>query len=152
MDATLLPPPSGTLERGLHRFPVRVYYEDTDAGGIVYHASYLRFFERARTELLRLLGIHQGAASDAGEGVYAVADLAIRYAVPARLDDTLTIETRALEIRAASVRAHQRALRGDTLVAEQTVRVGFIGPDGRPRRQPAAWRAALEQFNPEEPA
>lgn len=134
-------PDSGRFDGALHRFAVRVYYEDTDAGGVVYHSNYLRWFERARTEVLRLLGIVQ---SETGEGIYAVADLAIRYLAPARLDDALVIETRALEIGAASVRMAQRALKGEQLLAEATIRVGFIGPDGRPRRQPAAWRA---QFN-----
>jgi acyl-CoA thioester hydrolase len=150
-DPALLPP-MGTLGGGVHRFPVRVYFEDIDAARIVYHAKYLHWFERARTELLRLLDIHQGEANDAGEGVYAVADLAIRYLTPAKLDDALVIETRALELGAASVRVKQQCWRGATLLAEQTVRVGFIGPDGRPRRQPADWRARFTQLTEPETA
>ncbi len=142
-------PPSGALEGAVHRFPVRVYFEDTDLSGMAYHANYLRWFERARSDMLRLLGIDQRSAHESGEGVYAVADLAIRYVVPARLDDVLTIETTALELRAASVRLLQRALRQDQLVAEMTVRVGFIAPDGRPRRQPDAWRATFTRLIPE---
>jgi len=143
-------PPSGLLEGALHLFPVRVYYEDTDLSGVVYHANYLRWFERARSDLLRLLGIDQRAAAEAGEGTYAVADLSIRYLAPARLDDAVTIATRAIELRAASVRLRQRALRnqpeGDApeMLAEATIRVGFVAPDGRPRRQPAAWRSAFD--------
>lgn len=143
-------PPSGVLDGPLHRFAVRAYYEDTDLSGIVYHANYLRWFERARSDLQRLLGIDQRAAVEAGEGAYAVADLAIRYAAPARLDDDIVIETRCTELRAASCRIVQRATREDELVAEQRVRVGFLGPDGRPRRQPADWRAAFERFNASE--
>lgn len=139
-------PSSGVLHGPLHRFAVRVYYEDTDLSGIVYHANYLRWFERARSDLLRLLGIDQRAAFEAGEGAYAVADLAIRYASPARLDDDILIETRCTELRAASCRLVQRATRDGALVAEQAVRVGFLDPDGRPRRQPEAWRAAFAQF------
>jgi acyl-CoA thioester hydrolase len=130
-----------------HLFAVRAYYEDTDLSGIVYHANYLRWFERARSDLLRVLGIDQRAAVEAGEGAYAVADLHIRYARPARLDDTVIIETRCVELGAASVKIRQRATRDGDLIAEQTARVGFIGPEGRPRRQPAQWRAAFAQFS-----
>ena len=142
------PPPSGLFHGSLHLFPVRVYYEDTDLSGLVYHANYLRWCERARSDILRLLGIDQRAAAEAGEGTYTVAELTIRYFSPARLDDALTIATEAEELRAASVRLRQRALRDGVLLAEANVRVGFIGPDGRPRRQPAAWRAAFDSFFP----
>jgi acyl-CoA thioester hydrolase len=149
MDAlTPSQPPSGLFDGPLHLFPVRVYYEDTDLSGLVYHANYLRWFERARSDMLRLLGIDQRTAAEAGEGTYAVAELAIRYLAPARLDDVVTIATEAKELRAASVRLRQRALRERDLLAEANIRVGFIGPDGRPRRQPAAWRAAFDSFFP----
>ena len=143
-------PPGGVLDGPVHRYAVRAYYEDTDLSGIVYHANYLRWFERARSDLLRLLEIDQRAAVEAGEGAYAVADLAIRYAAPARLNDDIVIETRCTELRAASCRIAQRATRNGELVAEQNVRVGFIDPDGRPRRQPAEWRAAFAKFNASE--
>lgn len=142
MNATLQPY-SGSLDGSVHRYAVRVYYEDTDAGGIVYHANYLRWFERARSDLLRLLGIDQRTALEAGEGLYAVADLSIRYLVPARLADEVLIETRACEIRAATCHLLQRVNRGGELLSEARVRVGYIGPDGRPRRQPERWRAAF---------
>lgn len=142
-----LPTPPGGIFRGAtHLFAVRAYYEDTDLSGIVYHANYLRWFERARSDLVRMLGIDQRAAVEAGEGAYAVADLHIRYAAPAKLDDDIVIESRCTEMGAASVRIVQRAMRGEQLVAEQTVRVGFISPEGRPRRQPAEWRAAFDRF------
>ena len=147
MDAIALPPPpTGLFQGGAHLFPLRVYYEDTDVSGMVYHANYLRWFERARSDLLRLLGIEQGAAYDEGLGNYTVAEITIRYLAPSRLDDAVTIATTALELGAASVRRRQRALRGDSLLADATIRVGFIAPDGRPRRQPAAWRAAFDQL------
>jgi acyl-CoA thioester hydrolase len=147
MDAPTPPaPPSGTFQGPLHLFPVRVYYEDTDLSGMVYHANYLRWFERARSDMLRLLGIEQGKAHDEGLGTYTVAELTIRYLAPARLDDVVTIATTALELRAASVRLRQRAMRDQGLLADATVRVGFIAPDGRPCRQPAAWRAAFESL------
>lgn len=143
-------PPTGMLDAGLHLFPVRVYYEDTDLSGIVYHANYLRWFERARSDLLRLLGIDQRAAAEAGEGTYAVADLSIRYLAPARLDDAVTIATRTTQLRAASVRLQQCAFRnapeGEVveMLAQATIRVGFVAPDGRPRRQPPSWRTAFD--------
>ena len=137
-------PATGIFAGSRHLFPVRVYYEDTDLSGLVYHANYLRWFERARSDMLRLSGVDQRAALEAGEGHYAVADLAIRYLAPARLDDAVTIATSAVELGAASVRLRQQALREGDLLTDATVRVGFITPGGRPRRQPAAWRAAFE--------
>jgi acyl-CoA thioester hydrolase len=138
-----LTPPGGRLDGTAHYFPVRVYYEDTDLSGIVYHANYLKWFERARSDLLRLLGIDQRAEQEAGGGTYAVAELTIRYAAPARLDDAVIVESRATELRAASCRLHQRAFRGDDLLAEAHLRIGFVGADGRPLRQPDAWRSAF---------
>ena len=140
------PPPSGTLDGTTHRFPLRVYFEDTDLTGMVYHANYLKWFERARTELLRLIGVEQRDTHEGGGGAYAVAELSIRYLAPARLDDEIVIESRPVEIRAASCRLVQRALRGETLVAEAQLRVGFVGADGRPRRQPEEWRAAFTRM------
>jgi len=149
---TLPAPPEGLLDGPVHRYAVRAWYEDTDLSGVVYHANYLKWFERARSDLVRLLGIDQRAAQESGEGTYAVSYLAIRYLAPARLDDVVTVETRAEEIGAASCRLLQRALRGASLLAEARVRVGFIGPDGRPRRQPAAWRTAFQRLLQTDPA
>ncbi|MFN4112547.1 MAG: YbgC/FadM family acyl-CoA thioesterase [Sphingomonadaceae bacterium] len=143
-------PPGGILDGSRHLYAVRVYYEDTDLSGVTYHANYLRWFERARSDLLRLLDIDQRAAIEAGTGAYAVADLAIRYLRPARLDDDVVIETRCTEMRAASCRMHQRALRGGELLTEATLRIGFVAPDGRPVRQPEAWRAAFQTILSEE--
>jgi acyl-CoA thioester hydrolase len=136
-------PHSGRFEGLRHLFALRVYYEDTDLSGIVYHANYLRWFERARSDMLRLMGIDQRAAQETGEGFYTVAGLTLRFAAPARLDDAVTIESTALNIGAASVTVRQRAFKGDQLLAEADVRVGFVSSDGRPRRQPAPWRAAF---------
>jgi acyl-CoA thioester hydrolase len=142
----MIEPFSGHFDGALHRFAVRVYYEDTDLSGIVYHANYLRWFERARSDMLRSLKIDQRSAIEAGEGAYAVADLQLKYVSPARLDDAVLIESRCTAIKAASVTMHQRAFRGDTLLADFTCRVGFISPEGRPRRQPEAWRAAFQSI------
>jgi acyl-CoA thioester hydrolase len=143
---TVPAPPEGRLDGPVHRFAVRAYYEDTDLSGAVYHANYLKWCERARSDLVRLLGIDQRAAQESGEGTYAVSELSIRYLAPARLDDVIVVETRAEEIGAASCRLVQRVLRGPVLLAEARVRVGFIGPDGRPKRQPAPWRAAFSRL------
>jgi len=145
------PRPAHGLFRGsTHLFPVRVYYEDTDLSGIVYHANYLRFMERARSDLLALLGIDQRAAIEAGEGAYAVAEIQLAYKAPAKLGDALLIATRALDIRAASVRLRQRITRGEDLLAEGVLRVGFVSPEGRPRRQPEAWRQAFADLTNDE--
>ena len=141
---TALPEPStGTLDGRVHRFAVRAYFEDTDLSGVVYHANYLRWCERARTEMLRMLGIEQRSVQQAGEGAYAIAELTIRYLRPARLDDAMVIETRAEDLRAASCRMHQQVWRSGELLADVRMRVGFVGPDGQPRRQPEAWRRAI---------
>jgi acyl-CoA thioester hydrolase len=147
---TEIEPHSGRFDGPRHLFAVRVYYEDTDLSGIVYHANYLRWFERARSDLLRLLGVDQRAAKETGHGVYSVAELNIRYRAPARLDDAVTIETEAMELGAASVRLRQRALRGAELLAEAEIRVGFISPEGRPQRQPPEWRQAFASLLPSE--
>ena len=139
-------PPDGVIDGARHLYAVRVYYDDTDLSGIVYHANYLRWFERARSDLLRCLGIDQRAAAEAGEGAYAVSELSLRYLRPARLDDDILIETRCTEMGAASCRMAQRALRGGQVLAEVVLRVGFVSPDGRPRRQPAAWRQSFASF------
>ena len=144
-----LPEPStGIFDGPVHRLALRAYFEDTDLSGVVYHANYLRWFERARTEMLRLIGIEQRAVQEAGEGVYAISELSIRYLAPARLDDAIVIESRAEQLRAASCRMHQRALRGELVLAEARLRIGFVGPDLRPRRQPEAWRRALAAIAP----
>lgn len=139
-------PPDGVIDGSRHLYAVRVYYEDTDLSGVTYHANYLRWFERARSDLLRRLGIDQRAAIEQGGGAYAVTELSLRYLRPARLDDDVLIDTRCAELRAASCRMHQTAWRGDQLLAEARLRVGFVSPEGRPIRQPDDWRAAFARF------
>ncbi|SMQ69793.1 acyl-CoA thioester hydrolase [Altererythrobacter xiamenensis] len=143
-------PPGGVIDGSRHLYAVRVYYEDTDLSGITYHANYLRWFERARSDLLRMLHIDQRAAIEAEEGAYAVSEINLKYLRPAKLDDDVVIETICTEMRAASCRMHQKAFRstdiGDELLAEAQLRVGFVAPDGRPRRQPEEWRDAFTRF------
>jgi acyl-CoA thioester hydrolase len=144
---TALPSPAGgVLDDAVHRYALRVYYEDTDAGGVVYHANYLRWFERARSDLLELLGIDQAGAAAAGEGAYVVTEANLRYLAPARLGDTVMLETRAATLGASTSTLLQTAWRGETRLVEGLVRVTFVDSDGRPRRQPAAWRQAFAAF------
>jgi acyl-CoA thioester hydrolase len=126
-----------------HRFALSVYFEDTDTAGIVYYANYLKYMERARSDMLRAIGVDQTAALDAGEGVYAVADVAISYKRPARLGDDLLIVSTLETIRAATVVIHQRVMRGAETLTDARLTAAFLSPDGRPRRQPADWVAAF---------
>jgi acyl-CoA thioester hydrolase len=136
---------AGRLEGGTHRLPVRVYYEDTDFSGLVYHASYLRFLERGRTDSLRAAGIDQSALHAEGEGiVFVVRRMAIDYLLPARMDDILVVETRNAAVRGASLVIAQRILRGGDLLVTADVLVAALS-GGRPSRIPDGLRAALSQ-------
>ena len=126
-----------------HRFALTVFFEDTDTAGIVYHANYLRFFERARSDMLRAAGIDQRAAIDQGLGAYAVSEMGIKWRRPAKLDDDLIVVSRVTAVRAASCSIHQRVMRGPQILAEATVTAALLTPEGRPRRQPAEW---IERF------
>ena len=126
-----------------HSLPIRVYYEDTDFSGIVYHASYLRFLERGRTDLLRLAGVDQSALHAGGEGIaFAVRRMTIDYLKAARMDDVLQVETRTAEIRGASLTIAQRITRGDDVIVTADVRVAAIA-DGKPARIPDELRELL---------
>lgn len=136
-------PLDGRFVDGKHYFACRIYFEDTDFSGIVYHANYLRYMERARSDMLRLLDMDQGAAYDSGEGVYAVVDLTMKYRLPAKLNDDLVIISTVEELRAASVIMNQKIMRGAELITSASVHAAFLTPDGRPRRQPKAWTKAF---------
>jgi len=127
----------------VHRKSVRVYYEDTDAAGIVYYANYLKFADRGRTELMRELGYaHSAIAAETGV-LFTVRRVAVDYRSPARLDDALDVETRVVEIGGATLLLDQRVCRDGAVLAQLDVLVACIGRDGRPRRVPAGLRAAL---------
>ena len=132
-------PVEGRFDGIEHRFPVRVYFEDTDLSGVVYHANYLRYMERARSDMLRIAGIDQRSEHEGGSGVYAVTDLQIRYRRPARLDDDLMVVSRVVDVRAASCAIHQSVMRGDEELTDATITVAWLTPQGRPQRQPKAW-------------
>ena len=136
-------PTSGRIEAGAHRLPLRVYYEDTDAAGIVYYANWLRFLERGRTEMLRLLGQEHSALRDEHGVNWVVRRCAVDYLKPARLDDTIEVVTTCGDLRGASLDMIQEARRGaDALVRAELV-VACMGPTGRPVRLPSALRDAL---------
>ena len=129
----------------MFQWPVRVYWEDTDAGGIVYYANYLRFFERARTEWLRACGVHQQALREQAGGQFVVSEASVRYYRPARLDDQLLITAELLEAGRASLLIRQRALRAPNeataapgeLLCEAQVRAGWVDAHQlRPTRIP----------------
>jgi acyl-CoA thioester hydrolase len=146
MDGAEPKPAEGILRGTAHLFPLRVYFEDTDVAGIVYYANYLRFLERARSDMLRAIGVDQRAALEGGEGVYAVAEVSIRYKSPAKLADDLLVVTEVKEVRAASVLIQQRVMRAGQLLADATVTAAFLSPEGRPRRQPRAWVLLFERL------
>jgi acyl-CoA thioester hydrolase len=126
-----------------HSLALRVYYEDTDAAGIVYYANYLKFAERGRTEMLRALGFgHRLLGEEAGV-VFAVRRCTADYRAAARLDDALTVETRVASLGGATLALQQDIRRDDRTLVMLDVLVACVGRDGRPRRLPAALRAAL---------
>ncbi|HEX3982158.1 MAG TPA: tol-pal system-associated acyl-CoA thioesterase [Acidisoma sp.] len=132
------------IEGGIHRYPVRVYFEDTDAGGIVYHANYLRFAERARTEALRAMGLPHSEMMLRHGMIFVVRHAELDYQRPARLDDSLVIETTARSVGGASAKLRQRVLRGEEeLVVVDVTLVSVREKTGRADRIPAAWHDAL---------
>jgi acyl-CoA thioester hydrolase len=142
---------SGEIRDGRHLLPVRVYYEDTDFSGVVYHASYLRFMERGRTDYLRLLGVaHRGlfqeAAAEAPGFHFVVRSMAIEFLKPARMDDLLAITTRPQDVKGASITLLQHVMRGSETLVEARVRVAFLSA-GRAQRIPKALRMAMQADN-----
>jgi acyl-CoA thioester hydrolase len=127
-------------------WPIRVYWEDTDAGGIVFYANYLKFFERARTEWLRSLGIEQSRLREEAGGMFIVAETTIRYRAPARLDDELLVTARLEKATGASLIIAQQALKGTNPLCEGTIRIGWVDAATlRPGRIPAAVLQALNK-------
>jgi acyl-CoA thioester hydrolase len=143
------PPVSGIYgDDGLHRYALRAYYEDTDLSGYVYHANYIRWCERARSDMLRLLGIDQRTAVEDGTGVYTIAEVNVRYHAPIKLDDDVMIVSRVADLGAATSLMEQKVMRLDgkdtVLAATAMVKAAFIGMDGIPRRHPPKWSAAFQ--------
>ena len=137
----------GKIENGRHLMQVRVYYENTDFTGIVYHANYLRFMERGRTNYLRLLGadhraLFEQASAEAPGFHFVVRHMDLDFIRPAQMDDILVIETKPSEVRGASITLHQKVMRGDELLVEAKVQVAFVS-QGRAQRIPKPLREAM---------
>lgn len=137
---------SGELTPYGHRIMARVYFADTDFSGVVYHARYLEFLERGRSDFLRLAGVHHTELADGKHGeklVWVVRRMEIDFRAPARIDDILTVDTRAERISGARIWMAQKLLRGGDLLVEARVEAAIIGTDGRPRRFPREWIASF---------
>ncbi|GCD73289.1 tol-pal system-associated acyl-CoA thioesterase [Acetobacter pasteurianus] len=132
-----------------HSIDFRIYYEDTDAGGIVYHARYLAFAERARTEAIRSLGMPASSLQEEYGLVFVVRDARLAYKMPLKLDDIVTVTTRLIDLRAASCRLDQLCTRGDDICAQVEVGLTCVKvSDGRPARFPPLWRDLLQKLAP----
>ncbi len=129
-----------------HRITVRVYYEDTDMAGIVYHANYLKYLERGRSEAVRDAGIDQRRLREETGAVFAARRIGIDYLAPARFDDLLTVESRLLRLGAASLDMRQTIRRGDMPIAGAQVRIAFVSIAGRPVRFPEGIRGCLARL------
>jgi acyl-CoA thioester hydrolase len=140
-------PSVGGFDGSEHLLPVRVYYEDTDFTGVVYHASYLKFFERGRTEFLRAAGVEHRALLEASDpAAFAVTRLSIQYRAPAKVDDALIVRTSFRYGRGIRMEARQRLFREADLLCDAEVEIVCIRPDGRPRRAPDPMRERLAPF------
>ena len=126
-----------------HRFALTVYFEDTDTAGVVYYANYLKFMERARSDMIRAVGVDQAAELRASGSAYAVVEVDIRYRKPARLGDDIVVVSTIEEIRASSVRIQQRVMRREEQLTDARVTAAFLDGEGRPKRQPREW---VEKF------
>ena len=143
MTLALDTPYRGGFAGSEHRFALTVYFEDTDAYGIVYYANYLKFMERARSDMLRAVGVDQFGELQRSGSAYAVVEVDIRYRRPARLGDDLLIASTVDQVRASSVYIQQRVMRGKELLTEARLTAAFLDSEGRPRRQPNEW---VEKF------
>jgi acyl-CoA thioester hydrolase len=126
-----------------HRFALTVYFEDTDAYGVVYYANYLKFMERARSDMIRAAGVDQTAELARSGSAYVVVEVAIKYRRPGRLGDDLLVVSTVEQVRASSVDIHQRVMRGAELLTDARLTAAFLDGTGRPRRQPRDW---VEKF------
>ncbi len=137
---------SGMLTATGHRLAARVYYADTDFSGVVYHARYLEFLERGRSDFLRMAGVHHTELADGKHGeriAWVVRRMEIDFVAPARIDDVLTVDTRTEDISGARIFMAQTLSRGDTVLVRAKVEAAIVGAAGRPRRFPREWIAAF---------
>jgi acyl-CoA thioester hydrolase len=136
-------PYRGGIVGSEHHFALTVYFEDTDAYGIVYYANYLKFMERARSDLIRAVGVDQAEELRRSGSAYAVVEVDIRYRKPGRLGDELQVVTTVDQVRASSVHIQQRVRRGPEELTDARVVAAFLDREGRPKRQPRDW---VEKF------
>ncbi len=129
-----------------HRFALTIYFEDTDAYGIVYYANYLKFMERARSDMIRAVGVDQAGELTATGSAYAVVEVDIRYRRPGRLGDDLLVVSTVDQVLASSVHIHQRVMRGPEVLTDARVTAAFLDGEGRPRRQPKDWVEKFKQI------
>lgn len=139
-------PRSGAIRHGVHLLPIRVYYEDTDAAGLVYYANHLKFAERARTELLRVAGFEQERLRQETGMVFVVRQCTADYRAAARLDDELVVATRVTGVGGATLDLAQEIRRREDVLVALEFRIACLGRSGRPQRLPPALRAALDEF------
>ena len=138
-DHSLDTPYRGGFVGRQHRFALTVYFEDTDAYSVVYYANYLKFMERARSDMIRASGVDQFEELRRTGSAYVVADLSIQYRRPARLGDDLVVVSTVEQVRAASVVIQQRVIREGELLTDARVTAAFLDANGRPQRQPKEW-------------
>ena len=138
---------AGQISGRVHRLKLRVYYEDTDFTGVVYHANYLKYCERGRSDYLRLLGIHHRELGAAGLA-FVVRRMALEFRAPARIDDELTVESRFGSWSGARIEVTQSVLRGPDLLFTATATIAVAGPGGRPQRIPAALAQIFARGSP----
>jgi len=137
----------GHFEGKTHLLPLRVYYEDTDLSGVVYHANYLRYMERARTEFFRLAGVARMAELEAEEPTaWTLSEVKLSYHRPARVDDALTVKTRLISLSGARLGALQKIYAGETLLVDGQIEACIVTLQGRPRRLPLELRNLLTPF------
>ncbi len=146
MQPIVPPPTNGTISDKAHHLALRVYFEDTDLTGVVYHANYLRYCERARSEAMLALGLDYVAEMAATGAYFAIAEARLKYLRPAKLADDLIIVSQITELRAASWLVHQRVMRGAEELAHADIRVAYLAADGRPTRQPKSWTEAYKRI------
>ncbi len=141
---------AGRLDESGHVLPVRVYYEDTDFTGIVYHGAYVRFFERARSDFLRMIGIHHSELADGPSLTFAVRSMTLDFQKPAKIDDVLEIRTSLAEYKGARIKLDQLIYKDDVLLVSAAVTVAVISSEGKPTRLPSELAVKLGQHRPSE--
>ncbi len=144
---TEISPHSGIIKQNIHYFPVRVYYEDTDIGGVVYYANYLKFMERARSEMLRCLGIDQKRMLDynnAEDVGFVVKSAMVDFNGSAEFGDSLVVESKIVKMGGASVIFNQTIKRDENILVIAEIKVAAVGENGKPKKLPASLRHKFE--------